>query len=254
MKPVKIPNLPKTDVSTVIMDGRAPQQIKNMLKKHGIKVIQTLAHPSVYPSIAYHPDIILHHVIDNIIIYAPETPEKLIAELADVGLEMIKGQTFLRSKYPQTIAYNVARIGKYAFHNLKYTDPVLKEMLCRNGVEMIHVNQGYSKCLTCVVDSNSIITSDTEICEKAAEKGLDVLLIEPDSSIVLEPFDMGFIGGATGLIGKNKLAFAGNLKFHKNWKQIMNFLSLKAVDMVMLKDDMLLDLGSIIPILEVENL
>jgi hypothetical protein len=250
MKPVQIPNLPTKDVKVVILDARAPQEMKDMLNKHGITIVQTLAHPDVYSSVAYHPDIMLHHVIDNIVVYAPNTPEKLLTDLNEIGLNMIKGETFLRSKYPNTIAYNIARVGKYAFHNTKYTDPVVKELLNKYGIQMVNVNQGYSKCLTCVVDQNSIITSDMEIYRNATAVGLDVLLIEPDSTIKLEPFDMGFIGGATGLIGKNKLALAGDLKFHKNSEQIMKFLSLKDVHMVMLNDDMLLDLGSIIPILE----
>jgi len=76
------------------------------------------------------------------------------------------------------------------------------------------------------------------------------LLIEPDKSIILEPYDMGFLGGATGLIGKNKLAFTGNLGIHKNYKEILSYLSLKAVDVVMLNDERLMDLGTIIPIMQ----
>ncbi len=118
------------------------------------------------------------------------------------------------------------------------------------GIKLSHVKQGYSKCLTCIVNKDSIITSDSEIYKKATAVGIDALLIEPDKSITLEPFDMVFFGGATGLIGKNRLAFTGDIGFHKNFKEILSFLSLKTVDVVMLNDERLMDLGTIIPIMQ----
>ncbi len=245
---IKIPNLPTEAVTSVLIDGRAPQGIKDSLERLDIEVVTTLAHPDVYPAVAFHPDIMLHHIGSNIFVYAPNTPLALLEALRTKGFELLEGKTFLGNKYPGTIAYNVARVGKYAFHNTRYTDPLLKELLEAEGVELIHTNQGYTKCLTCVVDENSIITSDKDILASALKHGLDVLLIEPDEAIRLEPFNMGFIGGATGLINKNKLAVAGNLSFHKNYIKIMDFLSLKYSDVVMLNDDKLIDIGTIIPL------
>jgi len=250
LEPVQIPNLPTSDVVTLIIDARAPQKIKEMLMQRKISIVQTSAHPDVYPAVAYHPDIMLHHIEGNIIVYAPNTPQILIDELRGRGFEMKKGYTLLGNKYPHTIAYNIARVGNYAFHNTTYTDPVVKELLLERGIKLIHVKQGYSKCLTCIVNQNSIITSDMEIYKKASEVGIDVLLIEPDKSIKLEPFDMGFLGGATGLIGKNKLAFTGNVEYHRNFKEILSFLSLKTVDVVMLNDERLIDLGTLTPIMQ----
>ncbi len=248
MAHVKIPNLPTEAVTAVVIDGRTPQSMRDRLKMHDIEVIATEAHPDVYPAVAFHPDIMLHHIGGNVLVYAPNTPAALLEALNKKGLKLLEGKTFLGNKYPGTIAYNVARVGKYAFHNTRYTDPLVKELLEAEGVELVHTNQGYTKCLTCVVDANSIITSDQDIARRAYESGLDVLLIEPDKSIRLEPLDMGFIGGATGLINQKRLAVAGNLSFHKNYKKIMDFLSLKCSDVVMLNDDNLIDIGTIIPI------
>ncbi|PYG89219.1 hypothetical protein LY28_01042 [Ruminiclostridium sufflavum DSM 19573] len=250
MKPVYLPNLPTDAVTAVIIDGRASFEIKNALMQRNILIIQTLPHPEVYSAIAYHPDIMLHHIEDNLMVYAPNTPKPLTDQLSEMGFKLKEGHTVLKDRYPGTIAYNVARVGKYAFHNTKYTDPVVRELLEEAGVKFIDVKQGYAKCLTCIVNENSIITSDKDIHSKAAAAGIDALLIEPDKAIRLEPFDMGFIGGATGLLGKNKLAFAGNLSFHKNFKEILSFLSLKCSDMVMLNDERLMDLGTIIPIMQ----
>jgi len=250
LKPVDIPNLPTDDVTIIIIDGRSSQKIKDALIVRNISIIETMAHPDVYAAIAYHADIIFHHIQGNIIVYAPNTPEFLINRLTDMGFDMKIGNTVLKNKYPDTIAYNIARIGNYAFHNTKYTDPVVKQLLLERGVEFIHVNQGYTKCLICIVDQNSIITSDADICKKAEKAGIDVLLIQPDTSIKLEPFNMGFLGGATGLIGRNKLAFTGNLESHRNFREILSFLSLKNVDVVMLNDGTLMDIGTIVPIMQ----
>lgn len=248
MQPIQIPNLPDGEVTSVIIDGRFFKKFQSVFKELQINIIPTLAHPGVYQAVAYHPDIMLHHIEDHIIVYAPKTPDQLLDSLRNRGFTLVKGYKELGEKYPETIAYNVARLGRFAIHNTKYTDPVLRELLVSRGVEFIHTNQGYSKCLTCIVDATSIITSDRDIHKKVLSAGLDSLLIEPDEAIRLEPFDMGFIGGATGLIGEKKLAVAGNLKFHKNFKQIIDFLSLKGVGVVMLNGEKLIDMGSIIPI------
>lgn len=245
---LKVPNIPEKSVKTIIIDGRVPASIIRSLEKEGIAVVPTAPHPDVYAAIAYHPDIMLHHIGGSKIVYAPNTSQHLLDTLRDMGFDLVTGQVRLTEKYPGTIAYNIARVGKFAIHNTKFTDPVTKALLISEGVEFIHTNQGYTKCLTCIVDSNSIITSDTDIHKTASEAGLDSLLIEPDEAIRLEPFSMGFIGGATGLIGKYKLAVAGNLGFHKNYEKILSFLSLKHVDVVMLNDEKPIDIGTLIPI------
>lgn len=250
MKPLQIPNLPHNDVSAVLLDSRAPVKVAQKLNQLNAEIIPVYPHPDVYTAVACHPDIMFHHISGNIIVYAPNTPCCTVDLLCRKGFDMRQGQTVLQNKYPGTIPYNIARVGNHAFHNTKFTDPIVRRLLEENGVELIHVKQGYSKCLTCVVDENSLITSDGEISKKAEAAGFDVLLVEPDKSIKLEPFDMGFIGGATGLISKNKLFFAGDILIHKNYKEINDFLSLKAIDMVIINDEPLIDLGTIIPVLE----
>lgn len=248
MNLIETPNLPAGTVTAVIIDGRIPREIKAALERLKIAIIPTEAHPDVYAAVAFHPDIMLHHIGGDVLVYAPGTPEQFLDTLRERGFRLFQGNTVLGDKYPMTVAYNVARVGNYAIHNTKYTDPVIRELLASKGVEFIHTNQGYSKCLTCVVNSNSIITSDHDIHRRVCAAGLDSLLIEPDESIRLEPFSMGFFGGATGMIGKNKLAIAGDLHFHKNYHKIMDFLSLKRVDVVMLNDGKLMDIGTIIPV------
>jgi dihydroorotate dehydrogenase len=111
----------------------------------------------------------MHHLGSEKIIYAPGTNTEFLDALKAYGFRLIEGKTVLSDSYPGNIAYNAARVGNYAIHNFRYTDPLLKDMLEKTGVEFINVKQGYSKCSICIVDQNRIITSDKGI-EKAAEK------------------------------------------------------------------------------------
>ena len=248
MQDILSPNLPKEEVTYVVIDGRADNTILKSFSDLKINTILTQRHPDVYEAISYHPDIMMHHIGANRIVVAPNTPETLIDSLENLGMEIILGATKLKEKYPATIPYNVARVGKFAFHSTKYTDPVLRRLLEDEGVLLIDVKQGYTKCLTCIVDENSIITSDAGICSAAKEVGMDTLLIEQDKAISLKPFDMGFFGGATGLIAQNTLAVTGNINNMKSYAIIKDFLKMRGKELVFLSNRGAIDLGSILPI------
>lgn len=58
----------------------------------------------------------------------------------------------------------------------------------------------------------------------------------------------GFIGGCTGLISKSELAFFGDISKHPSYSDIKGFLDKKGKKIVILSDESLLDLGSLIPL------
>ena len=60
----------------------------------------------------------------------------------------------------------------------------------------------------------------------------------------------GFIGGATGKTGKNKLAVNGRLDNHPDCNKIIDFLYKYNITPVELINDVITDIGSIIPLLE----
>ena len=248
MQDISNPNLPKGKVTYVVIDGRADNDILKSLSALNINAILTQRHPDVYEAISYHPDIMLHHIGFNRIVVAPNTPQPLIDSLENLGMKIIAGATKLKEKYPATIPYNVARVGKFAFHSTKYTDPVLRRLLEEEGVLLIDIKQGYTKCLTCIVDERSIISSDAGICNAAKEVGIDTLLIEQDEAISLKPFNMGFFGGATGLVSPNTLAVTGNIKNMKSFAIIEDFLKMRGKKLAFLSNKGAIDLGSILPI------
>jgi len=243
------PNLPHGRVSLMVVDGRIALEMEKTLEERDIRLIKTLPVKEVMPEIAYHPDIMMHHLGKERVIVAPNTPEKLVYALENEKFEIIIGNRELKEKYPKDIPYNVARLGKFAICNVKNTDELLLEKLMEEGAQLIDVSQGYSKCSVCVVDSNSIITSDKGIAKKTLEYGIDVLLIDP-GNIELKGMDYGFIGGATGFLSHNELAFAGCLEKHPQYSMILNFMLKHEKNSINLYKNTLQDLGTLVPLKE----
>ncbi len=251
MNLVRRPNLPEDKVRVAAIDGRAGEVFEAQLLKLGIEPVKTGKFQRVYDSVAFHPDIVMHHLGDDKIVYAPGTDTGFLSKLRDYGFRLIKGGTVLTDKYPGDIAYNVARIGNYAVHDFRHTDPVLKKALEIEGVEFINVKQGYSKCSICILNESCIITSDKGIAKAVEKKGVEALLIGADENILLPGLDKGFIGGSTGLIGSNVLAVTGDIKRLKSFEMIAEYLAIKGVEIVCLGDGHIMDIGSIIPLLTV---
>jgi len=139
-------------------------------------------------------------------------------------------------------------VGDYAIHNFKYTDKKIMEFIDNKGLKKINVEQGYTKCSICVVDDNSVIISDKGIYNKLDETEIDCLLIETG---YIELFDMnyGFIGGCSGLISNDKIAFFGDVRKHPSYNDIKIFLDGKDKEIVVLGEESLLDLGSLVPLM-----
>ena len=248
MRFVESPNVPQAPVKAVLIDGRTDSKIISSLVNLGIEVIKTARHLNLYDAVSYHPDVVIHHLGEEFIVYAPGTSHTMLDELRKLGFSLIEGQTPLNEKYPFNIAYNVARVGDLAFHNTKYTDPLLKKELEKRNIEIIHVKQGYSKCSVSIVNNNSIITSDTGIAKAAESRGVEVLLIDPSKNILLPGLDYGFIGGSAGLIDKDKWAVTGDISSLNSSNEIVNFLSCRKIKIVSLSEGSVIDIGSIIPL------
>lgn len=250
LKIIKNSNLPDNKVAKVLIDKRMPEDMKKRLNDFGIETLDIDRHPNLYEAVSCHPDMVLHHVHDNIIVYEPLVNSGVVEALRDMGFVLVQGCSKIKPYYPHNIAYNVALVGKNAFHNFKYTDPVLKQLLVNNNFKLIHVNQGYAKCSICIVDENSIITSDKGIHKQAVKHGIDSLLIPPQKSIILKGLDHGFIGGATGKLAYNKLAICGSLINIEGCEMIKNFLKVRNIEIIELGNDDIYDVGTIIPIME----
>ncbi|NLM43189.1 MAG: hypothetical protein GX201_04120 [Clostridiales bacterium] len=241
------PNLPENRVKTVVIDYRTGLEILSSLAGMEIDVIKTVCCNELYDAIKGHPDILIHHVIGENIVIAPNVFERLAPKFSKKGFALTKGATWLHRNYPYNIAYNVLRIGNLAFHNTKYTDPEILKLYEKYNIKLIHMNQGYAKCSVCVVDEHSAITHDKGAAKVLEDNGIEVLFIEP-GNINIDQLDYGFIGGSSGMLSKDIIAFSGNIERMKDYVKIMEFIALKGISIKILSDKKIMDIGSIIPI------
>ena len=240
---IDTPNLPNNKIKTALVDYRAEDAIA-ALEKLGIRVYTTPKTNIAYPAVSGHPDMLFHHISATEAIVAPEVFEYFSRLFPHI--KIISGKNKIGGTYPADVAYNVARINKRAFLNVKYTDERILEYYKENCIELINVKQGYSKCSICIVSENAIITSDKKIALRSTEYGFDALCIR-EGYVKLKDFSYGFIGGASGLISGEILAFNGNIKKHPDYSDIKSFCRNHGVDVYSLHNKELEDIGSVIP-------
>lgn len=231
-----------------IIDYRASEEIKSYLKKLNIKLIKTVKCSDLQEPVDGHPDMVMHPIDEKTFIVAPNVFDYYRSVLNNIGIKVIKGGKTLCRNYPEDIAYNVARIGRYAVHNTHHTDQVLKYYLEEANIEFIHVNQGYSKCSLAAVGKNKAVTSDLSIHEKIKSYNIDCMFINPEV-VYLKGYNHGFIGGCTGLINEKIFLSTGKIfdkiiiDAFKQFIQSSGYLYEEA------SSQQIIDLGSIIPII-----
>jgi len=239
------PFIPIKYADVVIVDGRIYESACKIFKKMNIKVIPTVPCREVQEPVSYHPDIVMHPINHKTLMVAPNIFEYYYDSLSRLGIKIIKGEKKLDKKYPDDIAYNVGRISNFAIHNLKYTDEKLIYYLKKENVELVHVEQGYTKCSMAIVDENAIITSDYPIYKKLTRKGIDVLLISP-GHIRLDGYDYGFIGGTCGNLSNDTIVFSGKFSKHPDSEKMMKFMEKYNKHIISLDNEELIDVGTII--------
>lgn len=245
---VQEPNLPENKVSLVVVDGRAEFAIGE-LNQLGIATLRMRPHSGLYDAVCCHPDMLLHPIGGDLIVYAPETDRRLLDELRSYGFRLIQGASSLSPVYPRDIAYNVARVGKWYFHNLKYTDPIIKEHLEKQGIEPVDIKQGYAKCSILPISESSIITTDAGIAKTAEKKGLEVLLLKNEKSIHLPGLNHGFIGGACSMISKTVCAINGRLENLYSHEILSSYLKVRNIQLKEISNGFVTDIGSIFPLM-----
>ncbi len=240
----------KNLAKAVIVDARAIPFIGESMTDIGIEIIGTCRHPYLYDAVAYHPDMVICPIGYKKMVIEPIMYDYYKEKLAPYNVKLLRGQRELSRNYPQNIAYNIATMGNKAFLYRRYADDIILKELKKTSAKLINVKQGYTKCSIAVVDNNSIITSDRGIYAGARREGVDALLIRP-GHIKLEGFEYGFIGGCCGKIGDSLIAFAGDPAIHSDWMIMSKFLKKRGITVLPLFKGPLMDIGTIIPIIEI---
>ena len=242
------PYIPYKSPRFVIIDYRASEEILNCLKKLKIQPIKTIKCTDLQEPVDGHPDMVIHPVDYETLIVAPNVYDYYRNVFAGKGIKVIKGGKTLSRNYPEDIAYNVARIGRYAVHNIQHTDQVLKYYLEEAGIEFIHVNQGYTKCSLTPISENRALTSDFLIHEKLKTHNIDCMYINPEV-VYLKGYNYGFIGGCTGLINEKIFLSTGKI-FDKNISlSLKKFIQSSGYIYKEASSGQITDLGTLIPII-----
>lgn len=249
MRFLKNPNLPESEVGLAAVSGTYEKVIRG-LRRRGIEAVTTGPRPALNEAVRCHADMLCHPLGGAQIVVARGGTE-LRTRLESRGFTVTGSVSEIESPYPSDAALNAARIGNRLIANPEVLDLSILEYCRESGIELLPVRQGYAKCSVAVADANSILTSDPGIAAVAAAAGLDVLKVRP-GFVGLPGHPYGFLGGACGMIGKNLLAFAGDLRSHPDCERIEAFLKAKQIEIVCLCGGPLLDVGGILPLMERE--
>ena len=67
-------------------------------------------------------------------------------------------------------------------------------------------------------------------------------------TVLILKVEYGFIGGASGKIAPDKIAFMGDISLHPEYDRIKRFLYKRDIEPISLSDEPLTDFGSLLPI------
>ena len=226
----------------VLVDYRMKKIYLDYFKEKGFECIKVKS-DDVYAEVSGHPDIFFT-VING---------ELFKAKNVNIShkVNVVLGEN-VEKCYPSTAKYNICVNNKYAIGNFKYVEKSVKEMLEKGTLEMINVNQGYTRCSLFSIDENHYITSDLGIKKVLEEKGLKVIFVENDNIKLLGKDGnysnmQGFIGGALAKIGAEIILF-GDISKLKNGEKLRKYITSLGYSFKYFENEDIIDYGSVIVI------
>lgn len=239
-----IPNLPDDNAKLVVMSTNN-KELVNRVEELGIKVLSSENLGKLLIFEQYHTDLqFLHYNKDTVFVLNECTSLK--GNLKKYFPNVIEISKNIEKDYSNNVMLNCVVLNDKLICNSKTIADEVLQVAIKDNLKIINVNQGYTKCSTCIVNENAIITSDKSIY-KSCRNEMDVLLIR-QGYIELSGVDYGFIGGSSFKVNKNTLAFTGNIKLHPDYEIIKSFAQNYNVELLSLTENTMIDIGSIIPI------
>lgn len=228
-----------------IIDGRAEGMIAEPLRALGYCVLSLPPFDKLDAPVSAHPDMLLWTLGRTVITHREYYPLSRTAfdTLAENGYEIILSEQEISKKYPADVPLNCAVVGKFLIANTGVLSPLVEKAARESSLSILHVNQGYAKCSTFIVDESSVITADVSVAKVCSGAGLDVLKIR-EGNIRLDGYGYGFIGGSGGVDG-SRIFFAGNPAYHPDGASIVEFCNRRQKEIIILADTPLFDVGTI---------
>lgn len=122
------PNLPKNNVSTVIIGKAYESRLKNAFDRLKIRAISAEPSRNVDNRISNHIDLQLIHLGKNKFVANKDNID-LVNILTDYGAEVFVSESSLDSTYPDDCILNACIINEHIIHNLDITDfAILKNL------------------------------------------------------------------------------------------------------------------------------
>lgn len=239
-----MPNLPQDNAKIVVMSTNN-KELVNRVEELGIKVLSSENLSKLLIFEQYHTDLqLLHYNKDTVFVLKECTSLK--ENLKKYFPNVIEISKNIEKDYPNNVMLNCVVLNDKLFCNTKTIADEVLQMAIKDNLKIINANQGYTKCSTCIVNENAIITSDKSIY-KSCRNEMDVLLIR-QGYIKLAGTDYGFIGGSSFKYNRNTLVFTGNIELHPDYESIKSFAQNHNAELFSLTENTIIDIGSIIPI------
>lgn len=233
---------------TDVIAGEGILQYEQELLRLGVKTLKTAFNQRFSTTLGSHSDLFINY-LGNGKILLDFSQSVIEEELRSLGLKTELISESVTQDYPNdcllnSVVENGRFIGKYDTACVR-----IKDYAEKHNFKIINTHQGYAKCSLLTVTKNAYITDDISIFKSLKKSGSDVLLIEK-GSVRLKGFNYGFIGGCSGKISSDTIAFCGKIKKHKSFDNIKAFCNNYNINLLSLGSEELEDIGSIIPVCE----
>ncbi len=229
-----------------ITDIKIPDACTESLKNFGFEIIKLPPFSRLPSPVSSHPDMLMCIVGNKIVTHKEYFEEnRRIFDLISSASkkEIITSDDTVRDSYPSDISLDALLIGNFFFSLTEHTSRALIDEAKRIGYNTLNVNQGYAKCSVCPVSEGAAITSDPSLAEAMEKQTIDVLRIS-SGGIKLEPYDYGFIGGASGY-DNERVYFCGSIEQHPDANSIIEFFQKHGKVPISLSNEPLVDVGTI---------
>jgi len=224
----------------ILIDKKIPGEAKKSLQQYG-DLLEIETSGITYDAISGHPDIFFHQ-IGNKLVVAPNTPTAYINILEENNVDLIFGEQPVGEKYPASSAYNAVSTAGLLIHNFRNTDSVITRL--GEDLDLIHVDQGYSRCNILPLKDDHFIISDDKVKRVFDRFNKESIYVDPEG-ILLEGFKHGFFGGCCG-IHDQKVFIIGSLKHLPDGDTVRDYLSSLQYEIIELYAGQLFDGGSIL--------
>ena len=181
----------------------------------------------------------------NDIFFVLKEAVNLQNKLRSLGFKVITTDENIGGKYPENVLLNAVYLNNRMYCRTDALSENTANYCRNNGIELINVNQGYTKCSTAVID-NYFITADKGIFDAMTANGAEGLLID-SGGISLNGVDYGFIGGSC-FYDDGTAFFTGDITKHKSYYEIREFLYNRNIKIVSLTFNKIYDIGGFIVI------